>query len=53
MTHHEDAHQGRRPVMALTALSVAPQLWAASGLPYPELLDHLIRLALERPVGLR
>ncbi|MEV5412659.1 D-alanine--D-alanine ligase family protein [Thermopolyspora sp. NPDC052614] len=36
-----------------TSLSVAPQLWAASGLSYPELVDHLIRLALERPVGLR
>ena len=36
-----------------TSLSVAPQLWAASGLSYPELLDHLIKLALTRPVGLR
>ncbi len=36
-----------------TSLSVAPQLWAASGLSYPELVDHLIRLALDRPVGLR
>ncbi|SDQ37647.1 D-alanine--D-alanine ligase family protein [Thermostaphylospora chromogena] len=36
-----------------TSLSVAPQLWAASGLPYPELVDHLIQLALRRPVGLR
>ncbi|GAA1266360.1 D-alanine--D-alanine ligase family protein [Sphaerisporangium rubeum] len=36
-----------------TAMSVAPQLWAASGLPYAELVDHLIRLALERPLGLR
>ena len=25
-----------------------PKLWAASGLPYPELLDRLIELALER-----
>ncbi|HEY9522940.1 MAG TPA: D-alanine--D-alanine ligase family protein [Thermopolyspora sp.] len=36
-----------------TSLSVAPQLWAASGLPYPELVDRLIRLAVERPAGLR
>jgi len=36
-----------------TSLSVAPQLWAASGLSYPELVDHLIKLALQRPVGLR
>jgi D-alanine-D-alanine ligase len=28
--------------------SVYPKLWAASGLPYEELLDRLIRLALER-----
>jgi D-alanine-D-alanine ligase len=25
-----------------------PRLWELSGLPYPELLDALIRLALER-----
>src|SRR5690606_19510682 len=36
-----------------TAQSVAPKLWAASGLPYPELVDRMIRLALNRPVGLR
>ncbi|WP_062349507.1 D-alanine--D-alanine ligase family protein [Herbidospora yilanensis] len=36
-----------------TSLSVAPQLWAATGLPYPELVDRLIRLALQRPLGLR
>jgi D-alanine-D-alanine ligase len=36
-----------------TSLSVAPQLWAASGLPYPELVDHLIQLALSRSAGLR
>ncbi|MFC4112362.1 D-alanine--D-alanine ligase family protein [Nonomuraea zeae] len=36
-----------------TSLSVAPQLWAASGLSYPALVDRLIQLALARPVGLR
>ncbi|MEO3870535.1 D-alanine--D-alanine ligase family protein [Nonomuraea sp. B12E4] len=36
-----------------TSLSVAPQLWAASGLPYPALVDRLIQLALSRPAGLR
>ncbi|MEU9884884.1 D-alanine--D-alanine ligase family protein [Sphaerisporangium sp. NPDC051017] len=36
-----------------TAVSVAPQLWAASGVSYPELVDRLIRLALDRPAGLR
>jgi D-alanine-D-alanine ligase len=25
-----------------------PKLWEASGIPYPELLDRLISLALER-----
>jgi len=28
-------------------------MWLASGLTYPELIDELITLALERPVGLR
>ncbi|GAA0376609.1 D-alanine--D-alanine ligase family protein [Microbispora corallina] len=36
-----------------TSLSVAPQLWAATGLPYADLVDRLIRLALDRPAGLR
>jgi len=31
-----------------TQFSMYPQLWKASGLSYPELLDELIRLALER-----
>ncbi len=31
-----------------TAISMYPKLWEASGLPYPELLDRLIALALER-----
>ncbi|GGS74825.1 D-alanine--D-alanine ligase family protein [Nonomuraea spiralis] len=36
-----------------TSLSVAPQLWAASGLPYAALVDRLIQLALSRSAGLR
>ncbi len=36
-----------------TAVSVAPQLWAATGLPYAELVDRLIQLALDRSPGLR
>jgi D-alanine-D-alanine ligase len=36
-----------------TPFSMYPRMWAASGLPYPELIDELIQLALERPVGLR
>jgi len=31
-----------------TPISMFPMLWAASGLTYPELLDEMIRLALDR-----
>lgn len=31
-----------------TRISMYPKLWEASGIPYPELLDRLIQLALER-----
>ncbi|HJT55971.1 MAG TPA: D-alanine--D-alanine ligase family protein [Ktedonobacteraceae bacterium] len=31
-----------------TEISMYPKLWEASGLPYPELLDRLIELAIER-----
>jgi D-alanine-D-alanine ligase len=31
-----------------TTISMYPKMWAASGLPYPDLLDRLIQLALER-----
>jgi D-alanine-D-alanine ligase len=31
-----------------TSISMYPKLWAASGLPYPNLIDRLIELALER-----
>ena len=30
-----------------------PRMWAASGMTYPELIDELVALALERPTGLR
>jgi D-alanine-D-alanine ligase len=36
-----------------TPFSMFPALWAASGLPYPALLDRLLRTALARPLGLR
>ena len=36
-----------------TPISMYPQLWAASGLAYADLIDELIQLALERPTGLR
>ena len=31
-----------------TPISMYPKLWEASGVPYPELIDRLIRLGLER-----
>ena len=30
-----------------TPISMYPKLWAASGIPYPELIDRLIELAIE------
>jgi D-alanine-D-alanine ligase len=35
-------------IPGFTPISMYPKLWEASGLPYPELLDRLIHLALER-----
>jgi D-alanine-D-alanine ligase len=31
-----------------TPISMYPKLWAASGVPYPDLIDRLVTLALER-----
>jgi D-alanine-D-alanine ligase len=31
-----------------TAISMYPKLWEVSGIPFPELVDRLISLALER-----
>jgi D-alanine-D-alanine ligase len=31
-----------------TATSVYAKLWAASGIPYPELLDRLVTIGIER-----
>jgi D-alanine-D-alanine ligase len=36
-----------------TPHSMYPQMWAASGLSYPDLIDELVQLALTRPIGLR
>jgi D-alanine-D-alanine ligase len=35
-------------IPGFTATSVYAKLWEASGVPYPELLDRLLKLALER-----
>ena len=31
-----------------TSISMYPKLWAASGVPYPELIERLIQLGIER-----
>lgn len=36
-----------------TPYSMYPLMWQRSGLAYPELIDELIQLALDRPTGLR
>ncbi len=36
-----------------TPTSMFPRMWDASGLPYPDLVDRLLQLALRRRTGLR
>ncbi|MEU0227748.1 D-alanine--D-alanine ligase family protein [Streptomyces sp. NPDC006284] len=36
-----------------TPISMYPQMWQASGVSYPELVDRLVQAALRRPTGLR
>ncbi|MFF1696935.1 D-alanine--D-alanine ligase family protein [Streptomyces sp. NPDC058257] len=36
-----------------TPISMYPQMWEASGVSYPELVDRLIQAALDRSTGLR
>jgi D-alanine-D-alanine ligase len=49
-----DRHDGKlsvnevNTIPGFTSISMYPRLWALSGLPYPELLDELVRLALDR-----
>ena len=35
-------------IPGFTPISMYPKLWEASGIPYPELIDRLIELAMER-----
>jgi D-alanine-D-alanine ligase len=35
-------------IPGFTPISMYPKMWAASGLPYPALIDELVRLAVER-----
>jgi D-alanine-D-alanine ligase len=52
-------HQGQVVINEINTMpgftqhSMFPRMWAASGVPYSELVDRLITLALRRPVGLR
>ena len=36
-----------------TPISMYPQMWQASGISYPDLVDRLIQAALRRSTGLR
>jgi D-alanine-D-alanine ligase len=36
-----------------TPTSMFPRMWAATGVDYPELVDRLLNLAMQRPIGLR
>jgi D-alanine-D-alanine ligase len=36
-----------------TPFSMYPRMWQATGVEYPELVDRLLRLAMQRPTGLR
>lgn len=40
-------------IPGFTAFSMFPLLWEATGVPYAELINRLISLAAERPLGLR
>ena len=48
---HQDSHEvilnELNTLPGFTPISMYPKLWAASGIPYPELLDRLIELAIE------
>ena len=35
-------------IPGFTSISMYSKLWEASGIPYPQLIDELIQLALER-----
>lgn len=36
------------PIPGFTSISMYPKMWQASGLEYPELIDRLVELAIER-----
>ena len=54
LTDHGDVLLNEVNTMpGFTPSSMYPRMWAASGLTYPELIDELVALALERRTGLR
>ena len=40
-------------IPGFTSFTMYPVLWEQTGLAYPDLIDELIALAIERPIGLR
>jgi D-alanine-D-alanine ligase len=38
-------------IPGFTSISMFPKMWEATGLPYPDLLDKLLRLGLDRHAG--
>jgi len=40
-------------IPGFTSISMYPKMWEATGVPYPELIDRLIRLALDRHAAKR
>lgn len=40
-------------IPGFTPVSMFPLMWAASGVPYPQLVDRLLRSALRKRRGLR
>ena len=50
---YEEGHRGLlvnelNTIPGFTPISMYPKMWEASGVAYPELIDELIRLALDR-----
>ena len=46
--HGKDVRQRDQHLPGFTSISMYPKMWAATGIPYPELMDRLIQLGLER-----
>lgn len=54
LTPHGDIMVNELNTMpGFTSVSMYPKMWEKAGLPYSQLLDELIGLALDRPIGIR